>query len=138
MNPSILLPLDHIGIAVQDLDLSIAEYKQQFGFEPEHRQIAPSGEVELVFLKLENTRLELLAPTPGQTGGRLQKFLDSHGPGLHHLCYRVDDIRAELKRLKGMGLKLIDEVPRPGAHGSIIAFLHPSSTGGVLTELCEY
>lgn len=131
-----VLPLDHIGIAVSNLDDAISLYTNTFGFEVETRETIASQGVELVFLKLANTRLELLAPTNAVS--KLKKFLDTKGPGLHHICYKVDNLKAELARLKALGVKLIDEVPRPGAHNSIIAFLHPSSFGGVLTELCEY
>ena len=128
--------LDHVGIAVENLDLAISDYQSKFGFKLDLREKVPSQKVELAFLKLDNTKLELLMPTsPDST---LRKFLDSRGPGLHHICYEVGDIVAELARLKELGLKLIDQVPRPGAHNTLIAFLHPKSTGGVLTELCQY
>jgi methylmalonyl-CoA/ethylmalonyl-CoA epimerase len=128
-------PLDHIGIATQNLDEAVANYHRDFGFELNLRETVPSQNVEVAFLSLPNTLIELLAPTSAQCN--LQKFLDTHGPGLHHICYRVGDIRAELARLKGLGHRLIDETPRPGAHKSQIAFLHPKTMGGVLIELCQ-
>lgn len=131
-----MLPLDHIGIAVPNLDEAIAHYEKHFGFTLDLRETLPSQKVELAFLKLANTKIELLTPTdPSST---LQKFLTNKGPGLHHLCYEVKDIKAELKRLKDSGFTLIDESPRPGAHHTLIAFIHPKSVGGVLTELCQY
>ena len=128
--------LDHVGIAVENLDLAIADYLSKFGFKLELREKVASQKVELAFLKLDNTKIELLTPTSPES--TLRKFLDSRGPGLHHICYEVADIVAELKRLKDLGLKLIDETPRAGAHNTLIAFLHPKSTAGVLTELCQY
>jgi methylmalonyl-CoA/ethylmalonyl-CoA epimerase len=130
------LPLDHIGVATHNIDASVAEYQRLFSLSVQHRETLTDKHIELCFIDLGNTRLELLAPTAPES--TISKFLNTRGPGLHHLCYKVDDIRAELARLKALGVKLIDEVPRPGAHGTDIAFLHPSSFGGVLTELCEY
>ena len=130
------LPLDHIGIAVPNIDDAIKEYQSKFGFVVDSREKLSSQQVEVCFLALANTKIELLAPL--SPNSKLQKFLDSRGPGLHHLCYQVSDIKAELARLKSEGLKLIDEVPRPGAHHTQIAFIHPGSCGGVLTELCQY
>jgi methylmalonyl-CoA epimerase len=130
------LPLDHIGIATRNIDIAIEEYRKLFALEVQHREVLQDRNLEICFLDLGNTRLELLAPTQPQSP--ISKFLDTRGPGIHHLCYRVDDIDAELKRLKQIGTKLIDEVPRPGAHGTMIAFIHPSACGGVLTELCQY
>lgn len=131
-----LLPLDHLGIATHNLDSAIAEYQRLFKLSVQHRETLAARHIELCFLDLGNTRLELIAPTSPESA--ISKFLTTRGPGLHHVCYKVDDIRAELARFKNLGVKLIDEVPRPGAHGTQIAFLHPSSFGGVLTELCEY
>lgn len=128
-------PIDHIGIAVADLDAAIGEYQKNFGFAVDLRESVASQNVELAFLRLPNILLELLMPTSDTNA--VAKFLKSRGPGLHHICYRVPDIRAELTRLEGLGFQLIDKQPRPGAHNSLIAFIHPKSTGGVLTELCE-
>ena len=129
------LPLDHIGIAVQNLDEGIALYQRSFGLALDLPKKVPSQHVEVAFLRLENTLLELLAPTGPES--TLTKFLQTRGPGLHHLFYRVKDIRAELTRLIGLGYTAIDQQPRPGAHNSLIAFLHPKGFNGVLTELCE-
>lgn len=129
------LPLDHIGIAVENLDQSIAFYRDTFGFALELREAVPTQKVEVAFLTLANTKIELLASSaPDST---LAKFLRERGPGLHHVCYQVKDIEQELARLKASGIRLIDEKPRPGAHHTLIAFLHPKSTQGVLTELCQ-
>lgn len=128
--------IDHIGIAVIDLEASIEYYRKNFGFEVELREELPSQEVTLAFLKLDNTRLELLAPL--EPGSTLSKFLARRGPGLHHICYEVKDIVEALKDFSEKGFKLIDETPRHGANSTLIAFIHPSSTEGVLTELCQY
>jgi len=136
MPTAAILGLDHIGIAVPNLDTSIAFYQRSFGLAVELREKVPSQKVELAFLALPGTRLELLMPTAPESA--IGKFLQSHGPGMHHVCYRVRDIRAELHRLQSLGHKLIDETPRPGAHNTLIAFLHPKGCEGVLTELCEY
>lgn len=128
-------PLHHIGIAVKDLESSIAFYRKTFGFEVGLREKIESQGVELAFLKLPNTMLELLTPT--STSSKLQSFLDARGEGLHHICYQVPDIKAELTRLSALGCQLIDKQPRPGAHHSLIAFIHPKSMGGVLVELCQ-
>jgi len=128
--------LDHVGIAVTDLDQALEEYRRNFGFHVDLRELIESQKVELAFLKLPSTKIELLMPT--DPSSPLQKFLDKSGPGLHHVCYRVEDIEAELQRLEQLGHQLIDRTPRPGAHGSRIAFIHPKTLAGVLTELCQY
>ncbi|RMG42613.1 MAG: methylmalonyl-CoA epimerase [Candidatus Dadabacteria bacterium] len=128
--------LDHVAFAVLDLDQSIDFYEKNFGFKLEYREKLESQGVELAFLALSNTKIELLAALDEESV--LNKFLKKRGPGLHHVCYRVDNINYELSRLRHSGFKLIDTEPRPGAHNTLIAFIHPESTGGVLTELCEY
>ncbi len=128
-------PLHHIGIAVKDLDKALAFYQKTFGFELDVREKIESQGVELVFLKLPNTLLELL--TPISANSKLQRFLDTRGEGLHHICYKVKDIKAELARLAALGCEPIDQKPRPGAYNSLIAFLHPKHMGGVLVELCQ-
>ena len=131
-----MYPVDHIGIAVYSIDEALPLYRRTMGVEVDIREFVTSQGVEVAFLKLPNTMIELIAPTSPES--KLQKFLDKRGPGFHHICYRVDNLEAELSRLKGLGMKLLDETPRPGAHHTRIAFIHPESFGGVLTELCEY
>lgn len=131
-----MLPLDHVGIAVTNLNDALDEYGKRFGFTLESREVIATQRVEVAFIRLPNTLLELLAPTDDDSP--LARFLAKRGPGLHHLCYRVDDLEAELARLKATGVELIDATPRLGAHGTRIAFLHPKSMGGVLVELCEH
>lgn len=127
--------LDHVGIAVLDLEKSISRYESDFGFKVELRESLPEQKIELAFLKLENTSLELLSASAPDSS--ISNFLSKRGEGLHHVCYRVKDINAELSRLAGLGYKLIDEKPRHGARNTLIAFVHPKNAQGVLTELCQ-
>jgi len=129
-------PLDHVGIAVKNLDEALIFYTQKLGFELLSQENLASQNVILCFIKLQNTTLELLQPD-GKSGA-LYRFMEKRGEGLHHLCYRVTDIKSTLQELKISGFNLIDEAPRPGAHGSMVAFIHPKSTQGVLTEICQY
>jgi methylmalonyl-CoA epimerase len=128
--------IDHIGIAVTDLDQAIAHYHSVTKTEVTLREKLESSGVELAFLSTGGSKVELLMPLRPNTA--LGRFLAKRGPGLHHICYRVDNIRAELTRLSQMGARLIDSTPRPGAGGTEIAFIDPSFFHGTLTELCEY
>jgi len=128
--------VDHIGIAVPDIDAAIALYAATAGTSVTLREKLLDRGVELAFLNTGGTKLELLMPLRDDTP--IAKFLAKRGPGLHHVCYKVDNIRQEMERLKQRGANLIDTTPRPGASGTIIAFLEPQSFSGVLTELCEY
>ena len=128
--------VDHIGIAVPDIDAAIALYASTAGTSVTLREKLIDRGVELAFLNTGGTKLELLMPLNNDTP--IARFLSKRGPGLHHVCYKVDNIRHEMERLVQQGAKLIDTTPRPGASGTIIAFLEPQSFSGVLTELCEY
>jgi methylmalonyl-CoA/ethylmalonyl-CoA epimerase len=128
--------LDHIGIAVKDLDLSLQWYENTTGMGVSSREKVAGQGVEVAFLGSGPTRLELLAPL-GETGP-LATFLAKRGPGLHHVCYAVKDIAQELQRLSERGVRLIDTTPRLGAENALVAFIHPSSCGGVLTELVQH
>ncbi len=130
-------PVDHIGYAVTDMERSISLYRDLFSLTVSHSEILSDRGIEIAFLKLPNTKIELLSPVAGSQSV-LTKFLEKRGEGLHHVCYTVHDIGGELIRLESCGVRLIDKTSRPGAEGTLIAFLHPKSTGGVLTELCEY
>ncbi|HYH79014.1 MAG TPA: methylmalonyl-CoA epimerase [Longimicrobium sp.] len=127
--------LDHVGIAVHSLDESLPLFESITGDKGYARERVESQGVEVVFLGRGDGRLELLAPTRDDSA--VAKFLAKRGPGMHHLCYRVPDVQAELDRYRAEGARLIDEHPRPGASGHLVAFLHPKSTGGVLTELLQ-
>jgi methylmalonyl-CoA/ethylmalonyl-CoA epimerase len=127
--------LDHVGIAVRSLDESLSLYESITGHKGYGRERVESQGVEVVFLGTGHGRLELLAPT--REDSAVAKYLAKRGPGMHHLCYRVPDVAAELARHRAEGRQLIDEAPRPGAAGHLVAFLHPKSTGGVLIELLQ-
>ena len=125
--------LDHIGIAVSDLAAALAFYRDALGLEIEAPEEVASQRVRAHFIPAGEAALELLEATAPDSP--IAKYLEKRGPGLHHITLRVDDIRAALAQLKARGVRLIDESPRPGAHDSLVAFIHPSSTHGVLVEL---
>ena len=127
--------IDHIGIAVEELDAAIALHEGAYGMEVVHRETVAEQGVEAVLLDVGENHVELLAPLGPDTP--VGKFLAKKGPGLHHVAYRVADIDAALGELRAAGLRLIDETPRTGIRSSRVAFLHPSATGGVLTEIVE-
>jgi methylmalonyl-CoA epimerase len=127
--------LDHVGIAVHSLDESLPLFESITGHKGHGRERVESQGVEVVFLGGGDGRLELLAPTRDDSA--VARYLAKRGPGMHHLCYRVADIVAELDRYRAEGCRLIDEAPRPGAAGHLVAFVHPKSTGGVLVELLQ-
>jgi methylmalonyl-CoA/ethylmalonyl-CoA epimerase len=127
--------IDHIGVAVDDLDGAIRLYSETFGMREQHRETIEAFDVEAVLLEVGEGHVELLKPLSGESG--IGKFLERNGPGLHHVAYQTDDIDSALEQVKAAGLDLIDKEPRTGIRGSRVAFLHPKSTGGVLTELVE-
>jgi methylmalonyl-CoA epimerase len=125
--------LDHIGIAVRDLEEALAFYRDALGLEIEAPEEVGSQRVRAHFVPVGESALELLEATAADSP--IARYLDRRGPGLHHITLRVDDIAAALARLKARGVRLIDQTPRPGAHGSLVAFVHPASAHGVLVEL---
>jgi methylmalonyl-CoA/ethylmalonyl-CoA epimerase len=127
--------LDHVGVAVSDLEAAISLYQGSFGMELVHRETVSEQGVEAVLLDVGDSHVELLRPTGPDTP--VGKFLSARGEGLHHLAYRVDDIDAALDGLRERGIRLIDETARTGIRSSRVAFLHPRATGGVLTEIVE-
>ena len=127
--------IDHIGVAVEDLDAGIELYEKSFEMELAHRETVEEQGVEAVLLDVGDGHIELLRPLGPETA--VGKFLERKGPGLHHVAYAVDDIDATLEKLAAAGLELIDSEPRVGIRESRVAFLHPRSTGGVLTEIVE-
>jgi methylmalonyl-CoA/ethylmalonyl-CoA epimerase len=127
--------LNHVGIAVRSIDAQRPFYEGTLGAVFEGFEDVPDQKVRVGFFRVDDVRLELLEPTdPSST---VQTFLDKRGEGLHHLAFTVDDIVARIAELKASGLRMIDDAPRPGAHHMQIAFMHPKSSCGVLTELCE-
>ena len=130
-----LTDIDHVGIATQDLDAAVDLYRRTLGTEPAHRERVQDQGVEEVMFALGSSFIQLLgALDPDTPVGR---FLSSRGPGLHHIAYRVGDIESSLDDLRAEGLRLIDEHGRPGSRGTTVAFIHPRSLNGVLTELVQ-
>jgi methylmalonyl-CoA/ethylmalonyl-CoA epimerase len=127
--------IDHVGVAVLDLDAAAALYEGTLGMPMAHRERVESQGVEAALLDVGDAHVELLQPLGADTA--VGKFIERRGEGLHHVAYAVDDIDAALERLKGAGLGLIDDQARPGIRGSRVAFVHPKSTGSVLTEIVE-
>jgi methylmalonyl-CoA/ethylmalonyl-CoA epimerase len=127
--------IDHIGVAVNDLDEAVALYSERLGMPVEHRETVAEQGVEAVLLGVGVNHVELLRPLGPDTA--VGKFLERNGPGMHHVAYSTDDIEAALDAARAAGLRLIDESPRAGIRGTSVAFLHPKSTGGVLTELVQ-
>ena len=127
--------LDHIGIAVRDLDEALAFYRDALGLEAGEVEDVPSQHVRAQFLPVGEAALELLEAT--SEGSAIARSIERRGPGIHHITLRVDDLEAALAGLRDRGVRLVDEHPRPGAGGSRVAFIHPSAAQGVLIELKE-
>jgi len=128
------LSVHHVGIAVPSIDEAMHFYGDKLGLSLSERLELPERQLSVAFVKAANVLIELLEPTAPDT--TVARFLDRHGPGLHHLCFGTSDIREHLRDLKDKGVELIDDVPRPGAHGDV-AFLQPAATLGVLVELLQ-
>lgn len=127
--------IDHIGIAVADLDESVALYRDRLGMREQHRETVEEQGVHAVLLEIGDAHVELISPIGPE--GSVARFLERNGSGMHHVAYRTDDIEATLERLVASGVRMIDEEPRIGIRGSRVAFAHPKSTGGVLTEIVQ-
>jgi methylmalonyl-CoA epimerase len=127
--------IDHIGVAVEDLDAALALYERDYAMTLVHRETVAEQGVEAVLLDVGENHVELLKPTGPDTP--VGKFLAKKGPGMHHVAYQVDDIESTLATLKEAGLRLIDETPRTGIRNSRVAFLHPATAGGLLTEIVQ-
>jgi methylmalonyl-CoA epimerase len=127
--------IDHIGVAVEDLDAALALYERDYAMTLVHRETVAEQGVEAVLLDVGENHVELLAATAPDTP--VGKFLAKKGPGMHHVAYQVDDIESTLAALKQAGLRLIDETPRTGIRNSRVAFLHPATAGGLLTEIVQ-
>src|SRR6478735_3046822 len=126
--------IDHLGIAVKSLDESVPYYEKALGLKCEHREEVPSQKVRTAFFTVGEVHLELLEPTSPESP--VARFLEKNGEGVHHVAFASSDIRAQLGQAAGAGCKLIHEQPIEGAAGKLVAFLHPKSTHGVLTEFC--
>jgi methylmalonyl-CoA/ethylmalonyl-CoA epimerase len=125
--------IHHLGVAVEDLDEALATYERLFGAELEYRELVPDQGVEAAAVRVGESRVELLASLGEDTP--VGKFLAKRGPGMHHVAYEVDDLRATLSHLAGSGAELIDEEPRQGLFGLQVAFVHPDAVHGVLSEV---
>jgi methylmalonyl-CoA/ethylmalonyl-CoA epimerase len=130
-----LTAIDHTGIAVPDIDASLSFYRDVLKLPLVHRETVTEQSVDAALFEIGDSHLELIAPLGPESG--VARFLEQRGPGLHHVAYRVADIEATLAALAAAGVRLIDASPRAGIRGSRVAFLHPASTGGVLTEIVE-
>ena len=127
--------IDHIGVAVEDLDAALETYANGLAMPVVHRETVEEQGVEAILLDVGEGHVELLKPLGPDTP--VGKFLAKKGPGLHHVAYQVTDIESVLEQLKASGMRLIDETPRIGIRGSKVAFAHPAATGGVLTEIVQ-
>jgi methylmalonyl-CoA/ethylmalonyl-CoA epimerase len=131
----VLDDIDHVGLAVQDLEAAVELYRQAFGIEPAHRETVPDQGVEEVLFHVGTSYIQLLgALGPDTPVGR---FLARRGEGIHHVGYRVGDVAGMLSRLRGLDVPLVDEAPRPGSRGTTVAFVHPQGFRGVLVELVQ-
>jgi methylmalonyl-CoA epimerase len=131
----VILDIDHVGIAVDDLDGSVERYRRTLGVEPSHRERVEDQGVEEVLFPVGTSFIQLLGPLGADTP--VGRFLATRGPGVHHVAYRVDDVAASLARFRSQGVRLVDEVPRRGSRETLIAFVHPKEMGGVLIELVQ-
>ena len=127
--------LDHIAIAVPDLERAIRRFMEDFGLPFEGREDVVEAQTRTAFFPLPPTRIELVHPLEG--GGAIARYLEKRPGGLHHLCFRSDDLDADVARLKGLGYEFVTDQPQPGAHGCRVIFIHPRSCDGVLIELSE-
>lgn len=127
--------IDHIAIAVPSVEEAARFYEEVLGLKLGGVEVVEGMDTKVGFFQIGETRIELVEPT--KEGTALDKFLANRGPGIHHICFEVEDIEEALRTLKERGARLVDEEPRPGAHGTRVGFIHPKSTGGVLIELSQ-
>ena len=127
--------IEHIGIAVKDLDAANKTYKAVLGAEHYKTEVVESEGVSTSFFKIGESKIELLAATNPESP--VAKFIEKRGEGIHHIAFYVDDIHTEIERLKGEGFTLLNEQPKPGADNKVVAFMHPREANGVLVELCQ-
>jgi methylmalonyl-CoA epimerase len=135
MSASVLTEIDHIAIAVNDLEAAIGYYRDTFGCEVDHREVVEKDGVEEALLKVADSYVQLL--TPVRDDSPVAKYLEKKGEGIHHVGYRVADCAAALEQVKAQGHKVIDEAPRPGSRGTTVAFVHPKEAFGTLIELVQ-
>ena len=127
--------INHLGVAVASLEEALPYYRDVLGMSYQGTEEVAEQKVRVAFLQIGESKIELLEPTSADSP--IAKFLEKNGSGIHHIAYQVEDIAETLAGLEQKGVRLIDRIPRQGAHGAKIAFIHPKSTGGILTEICE-
>lgn len=130
-----LTRLDHIAIAVPDIEAAIRRFASDLGLELEGREDVEAAKTTTAFFPIEGTKIELVHPLRGE--GPIAKYLDKRGGGLHHICFETDDIQGDVGRLRELGYRFLADAPTPGAHGKMVIFIHPKSCGGVLIELAQ-
>jgi methylmalonyl-CoA/ethylmalonyl-CoA epimerase len=135
MSEPVLTEIDHVAIAVRDLEGAVDYYRATYGVEPVHREVVEKDGVEEVLLRVADSYIQLL--TPVRDDSPVAKYLEKRGEGIHHVAYRVDDCAAALERVKRAGHQVIDEAPRPGSRNTTVAFVHPKTAFGTLIELVE-
>ena len=128
--------LDHIAIAVRDIEAAIVRFLDDFGLDYKGRESVLSAQTQTAFFPISGTQIELIHPLNSK--GPVQRHLEKRGEGLHHICFETDNIQEDMKRLQEKGYRFLSPTPQPGAHNTMVAFIHPKSAGGVLIELAEY
>jgi len=135
MSDSVLTEIDHVAIAVADLDAAVDYYRATYGVDVEHREVVERDGVEEALLRVADSYVQLLTPT--RDDSPVAKWMEKKGQGIHHVGYRVDDCAAALERVKAQGHQVIDDAPRPGSRGTTVAFIHPKTAFGTLIELVQ-
>lgn len=131
-----IIGLDHIAIAVPDIERAIKRFAEDFGITYEGSETVEDAKTTTAFFPIDGTQIELVHPLNGE--GPVQKFLEKKGGGLHHICFKTDDVAGDMEMLKGKGYEFLSDAPKPGAHNTRVAFIHPKCTEGVLIELAEH
>ena len=131
-----IIGLDHIAIAVPDLERAIKRFAEDFGIELKGTEAVEDAKTTTAFFPISGTQIELVHPLRGE--GPIAKYLEKKGGGLHHLCFRTDDVEGDMKRLKEKGYEFLSDAPKPGAHNTRVAWIHPKCTDGVLIEIAEH
>ena len=135
MSDSVLTEIDHVAIAVSDLDAAVEYYRATYGVDVEHREVVERDGVEEALVRVADSYVQLLTPT--RDDSPVAKWMEKKGQGIHHIGYRVDDCAAALERVKAQGHQVIDDAPRPGSRGTTVAFIHPKTAFGTLIELVQ-
>ena len=131
-----IIGLDHIAIAVADFEAAIQRFLEDFGLTHAGNEDVHSAQTKTAFFPITGTKIELIHPLDG--AGPVQKHLEKRGEGLHHICFKTDDVVGDMNRLREKGYRFLSDAPTPGAHGTLVAFIHPKSAGGVLIELAQH